>query len=411
MDTENEVAQSRSVTKSAVTVIVAVRNDAENLERCLEAVAQSLVAPQAIIVVDDGSRDNSAAVATKHLADLVILPSSQGSAAARNAGVAALRRLHGVATPRDFIFFLDSDIRIRPDTISRLLDGLTLRPDAVAIVGLYDDEPLNRRLVSRYRNLLIHDTQVASPREPAMFFTGCGLIRREHFEALGDFQPGNVAEDVDFALRLREADRLVLLQPDAFVTHMKCFTLRKTISTDLVLRGVPWATLVLSGRNVFGFGRTTKAQLASTAAAGCLVLGWLWAVGAAPLVAAWFVLCYVALAGLDALPDSTTASARTLVNISALALGVVGSAAMLMSPYLPGLLLLGTAGIIISASRRFYTLLIRKSGVAFTFFAFFAHLLYFGCGLSAMLIAALRLAFNCDQKIAESPSQDPVPTK
>jgi GT2 family glycosyltransferase len=93
-----------------VTVVIPVRDRAAMLDRCLTAVA----ARYPVVVVDDGSADESAvaAVAARHGTTMVRLASSGGPAAARNAGLA------GIQT--ELIVFLDSDCVPPPGWIETL---------------------------------------------------------------------------------------------------------------------------------------------------------------------------------------------------------------------------------------------------------------------------------------------------
>ncbi len=82
-----------------VSVVVPVRDDAAGLRRCLEGLRAQSVELE-IIVVDDGSSDDSAAVAKEHGAR-VLETEGRGAAAARNLGIRA--------ASGDVILFTDAD--------------------------------------------------------------------------------------------------------------------------------------------------------------------------------------------------------------------------------------------------------------------------------------------------------------
>ena len=97
-----------------VTVVIPVRDRAAMLDRCLAAVA----ARYPVIVVDDGSADESvvAAVAARHGASVRRRASTGGPAAARNSGLA------GIGT--ELVAFLDSDCVPPPGWIAALATHL-----------------------------------------------------------------------------------------------------------------------------------------------------------------------------------------------------------------------------------------------------------------------------------------------
>jgi glycosyltransferase involved in cell wall biosynthesis len=105
-----------------VSIVVPALNEAKRLERTLPQLCEYLANWSAVetIIVDDGSIDGTAAVATRELAGVehtvVRLPWHQGKGAALRAGVAAAR---GRA-----IVFMDADLAAGLDNLPRLLDGL-----------------------------------------------------------------------------------------------------------------------------------------------------------------------------------------------------------------------------------------------------------------------------------------------
>src|SRR4051794_7341101 len=100
----------------ALSVIVPVRNGAATLARALRAIlASDLPRDQfELIVVADGSTDGSAAIASRQADTVVRLTGLRsGLAYARNRG-AELAAGEAVA-------FIDADVMVRPDTLSRML--------------------------------------------------------------------------------------------------------------------------------------------------------------------------------------------------------------------------------------------------------------------------------------------------
>ncbi len=73
-----------------VSVIVAARDSASTLPACLRALASQDYSPVEVIVVDDGSKDDTAAIAEAHAARVVRTP-PVGASSARNLGIEVAR--------------------------------------------------------------------------------------------------------------------------------------------------------------------------------------------------------------------------------------------------------------------------------------------------------------------------------
>jgi GT2 family glycosyltransferase len=226
-----------------LSVIIPVKNGHKVLPRMLDTLSKSDLPRETweLIVVDDGSSDDSPAISSGY-ADLVIrLPGrSRGPGYARNRGV---ERARG-----DCVLFLDSDVLVKPDTLSRVAATMSSRPDIDAVFGAYCDEPDAAGLVSQYRNLLHHYTHEQEPGEAQSFWAGCGCIRRSVFIAAGMYDEWRFSrpqiEDVELGYRLSALGRKILLQPEIQVTHLKHWTFRSMIKADFMDRGVPWARLL-----------------------------------------------------------------------------------------------------------------------------------------------------------------------
>jgi GT2 family glycosyltransferase len=224
-----------------ITVIVPVHNGGKFLGRCLDALAVSTRRPDEVIVVDDGSTDETSALARECGSRVLSVPDGPvGPAAARNQGA-------GMAQG-DILVFLDADVAVHPNALERIETHLHQNADVAALFGSYDDDPPDPGLVSRYKNLLHHHTHQHSRREASTFWAGCGAVRREVFTALGGFdksygQPS--IEDIDLGDRLKRAGYRVWSCPGVQSTHLKRWTLASLVWTDIFNRAVPWTRLIL----------------------------------------------------------------------------------------------------------------------------------------------------------------------
>jgi len=218
---------------------------AYNADWCLGACIVGLkgagFAPGEIVVVDDGSTDGTAQVAGKAGVLLVQGPANSGAAAARNLGAEA-----AAAAGAEILFFVDSDVVVHPNARQQVIDRFTDEPGIAAMFGAYDDSPGCQNLVSQYRNLLHHHVHMKGPREPTIFWTGCGAVRQQAFVRVGGFDAGlRMMEDVEFGHRLANSGGRIRLDPALQGKHLKCWSLRNMIHMDIFDRAIPWSRLML----------------------------------------------------------------------------------------------------------------------------------------------------------------------
>lgn len=184
-----------------VSIVIPVYNYADKVGRAIES-ALSQTYPCEIIVVDDGSEDNSAAVAEeyagKHGNVHVIRQDNRGVAAARNAGI---ERSTG-----KYVVCLDADDAIKPTFVDSLLPALESdRSLGIAYTGLWYITPDGREGLSPWPPEFNPDHQASGFNQIP---TAC-MFRREMWERLGGYQPrccprGAGFEDADFWLRANE---------------------------------------------------------------------------------------------------------------------------------------------------------------------------------------------------------------
>jgi glycosyltransferase involved in cell wall biosynthesis len=224
-----------------VSVVIPAYDNAAGLEECLIALLPG--GAHEIIVVDDGSTDDTAAVAERVGVKVFRLGRNSGAGAARNYGA---RQASG-----DVLLFVDSDVVAAADTVARVSRVFEERPEVSAVFGSYDAAPRAPGLVSQFRNLLHHFVHQQGDREASTFWAGCGAVRRQVFEESGGFDTGSYTraiEDIELGYRLRDAGHRILLDKDLEVTHLKRWTLASFLRTDVLYRAVPWSRLILQRR-------------------------------------------------------------------------------------------------------------------------------------------------------------------
>ena len=231
--------------RPSLSVVVPVRNGGRDFERCLRRLRDSLLTDFELIVVDDGSTDDSAALAAAGRGDA--RPHSDAARPGRRAEPGRPGRQVALdLLPRRRRRRSSPDLGPGPGPVRG-------RPGALG--------PL--RLVRRHAGRAGLRQPVPQPapslRPPAgrfqqgirpahTFWTGCGMIRRDVFLDFGGFDPRlyprPAIEDIELGYRLTRAGHRIVLARDVLATHMKRWTLPEMVRTDIFRRGVPWMLLI-----------------------------------------------------------------------------------------------------------------------------------------------------------------------
>ena len=227
-----------------VVVVVPAYNAEAHLREVLSA-AQRAGPDGAVVAVDAGSTDATARIAEELGARVIRLPKRAGPAEARNAGARE--------ASAEVILFIDSDCVAHPDVVERVRSAFAEDPELVSLTGSYDAFPREPGFFSQYMNLRHHFTHQVAQREPATFWAGCGAVRRDAFLRLGGFDaeryPSPQIEDIELGMRLARLGK-TRLDPQLNVTHLKRWTGRSVVATDVRRRAVPWARLILESGEV-----------------------------------------------------------------------------------------------------------------------------------------------------------------
>ena len=196
-----------------------------------------------VIVVDDGSGDGSGEVAARHGAAVVRTgPGPQGAGAARNRGAQAARGA--------YLLFVDADVCLHPDVLGRVIRIFEAEPGVSAVFGAYDLAPEAPGLVTQYRNLLHRYIHERDAGDADTFWTGCGAVRAEVFARTGGFDERQQAiEDIELGYRMAALGHRIVLRPEIQGRHLKRWTLRGMVTTDVWGRGVPWLRLLRRQRH------------------------------------------------------------------------------------------------------------------------------------------------------------------
>lgn len=203
-----------SVSRPLVSVVIPSFNSERFLGEALASVSAQTYAPVETIVVDDGSSDDTAAVARAHPGIALIEQENSGPSAARNRGFAASRG--------EFIAFHDSDDTMTPDKLAVQVGHLLDNPTVGCVLA---EQEL---IVEEGAELpfWVEGTEVEvvmPPRPPDLedepqVHPMTMVLRRETFERVGDFDESmRAAEDFDWMLRAAEKEVEIARLPEVLL--------------------------------------------------------------------------------------------------------------------------------------------------------------------------------------------------
>jgi hypothetical protein len=213
-----------------VTVVLNWNGSADTID-CVRSLRELRDVDNTILVVDNGSTDDSLARLRGAFPDLWILETGAnlGYAGGNNAGIEA-----ALARGADFVWLLNNDTTVDPETLAALVAALAERPDA-GLAGskiYYAARPetlwcAGCRYTTRYgfaepRGQGERDEGQYDVPDEIEFATGCSVLaRREVIAAIGPLSEDYFMswEDVDWSAAAAAAGWRILYVPGSRVWH------------------------------------------------------------------------------------------------------------------------------------------------------------------------------------------------
>jgi len=229
-----------SIGKNSISVIIPVHNGGAGFRRCLLSLSESRIKPMEIIVVADGDSDGSWRTAEDFDTRIIKIPVSEGPARARNLGA--------MKAGGDILFFVDADVAAAKDAVELIINAFENDEAPAAVIGSYDDDPMEKNFLSQYKNLFHHYVHQNSSVDASTFWGACGAVRRDIFFSTGGFNEGfrrPSIEDIELGYRLRKAGHRIRLIKNLRCKHLKRWGIVSLLRADFFYRALPWARLIL----------------------------------------------------------------------------------------------------------------------------------------------------------------------
>lgn len=190
-------------------------NSQETIGKCLDSIYNSDYPRNKyeVIVVDDGSTDNSANLAGTYPCKLIKLNKNGGPAAARNLGT---KKSKG-----NILVFVDSDVAIGKKFLRSTIDCFN---EGVASLTAMNLKKTSSNFTTNFSNLLDHFTFLKSPQYVILPCTSYFAIKTEVFREIGMFNEKYkkpYVEDLELGLRLVKKGYKIYLNKQLKFEHMK----------------------------------------------------------------------------------------------------------------------------------------------------------------------------------------------
>jgi O-antigen biosynthesis protein len=205
-------ARERQADWPKVSVVICAYNAARTLEDNLASLTRLDYPNYEVIVVDDGSSDATAEIASRYPFRLISVP---------NAGLSAARNLGLHAASGEIVAYTDADTRVDQHWLSHLVQPF-IESRAVGVGGpnvVPPEDGWIAQCVARSPGGPVH---VMLDNAEAEHIPGCNMaFRKRALEAVGGFDPTYVkaGDDVDICWRLQEHGHSLGFAPGAVVWH------------------------------------------------------------------------------------------------------------------------------------------------------------------------------------------------
>jgi glycosyltransferase involved in cell wall biosynthesis len=241
-----------------VSVIVPVWNNARQLETCLHALSRQTLPRQQfeIIVVDNGSTDDTL-VRARSLPDVTVISEPRaGSYIARNSGARIARG--------EYLAFTDSDCVPDPKWLEAATDAARANASAGLLLGpirLFDETGDGSRVYHDYETLF------SFPQDPVKgnCATANWMSPKALILGLGGFEEETKSlADKGMAMRIKEAGKALVFVPEMVVHHPVRATMGEILNKRLRMTGGRWSRSSGAARlpkSIFAVARETAFRL------------------------------------------------------------------------------------------------------------------------------------------------------
>lgn len=197
-----------------ISVIIPVYNGGFYIDSCLKCLMNQTYKNLEIIVINDGSTDNSEQTIKKYPVHLISLPNNSGISVARNRGIDTAKG--------EYIHFMDVDDSINKDYYNKMLEAITEADADIACSGMVNEPKPHRTMLFKRREILkttedkLKITNVGKWGFSVRYLFKTDFLKKYNLR----FIEGRLIEDLPFSLSaVFFANKLVTV-PNAIYTYI-----------------------------------------------------------------------------------------------------------------------------------------------------------------------------------------------
>lgn len=205
--------------KASLTVLIPAYNEADVIAKCLAALQKQSLKPERIVVIDDGSEDETAKVAEESGAEVIRLVKPSGSKAK-----AINFALNAIKLQSMYLAVVDADTVLEKNALKRALERFD-SPKVAAVCGyVLSGQTETFWQKARFIEYLVGGVADKASQEwwgTPLIMAGCfTVLRTDLFMLLGGFQERTITEDLDLTWTLVEKGYRVV-----YATESRCWTI------------------------------------------------------------------------------------------------------------------------------------------------------------------------------------------
>jgi GT2 family glycosyltransferase len=203
-----------TIDAKSASIVIPTFNGSSRIGNCLDALMKQVAGRDVeILVVDDGSTDNTANIVKRYSSARLITQANAGPATARNRGA--------LEAQGKILLFTDDDCVPMPDWLDAMLDPFK-NPDVVGAKGIYRTH--QKSLAARFVQIEYEDKYRLMANLDSIDFidTYSAAFLRDHFLEMNGYDtsfPVACAEDIELSYRMSARGWKMKFAPAAIVYH------------------------------------------------------------------------------------------------------------------------------------------------------------------------------------------------